>query len=88
MPVDANLLEILCDPVSKTPLMRLPEDQLAKLNRSIDAGQVKYVGGEPVDAALAEALITEDRKVIYPVDDSIPVLLAEKGIGTTQLQDF
>ena len=36
----------------------------------------------------SEGLITEDGKVIYPVQDNIPVLLEEKGIGTTQFQDF
>jgi len=26
--------------------------------------------------------------VIYPIEDSIPILLEHKGIGTTQLNDF
>ncbi len=46
------------------------------------------MGGETVSAALEEALVTEDMKVIYPVEDGIPVLLQERGIGTTQFQDF
>jgi uncharacterized protein YbaR (Trm112 family) len=37
---------------------------------------------------LREALISEDSRVIYPVQDDIPILLEERGIGTTQLQDF
>jgi uncharacterized protein YbaR (Trm112 family) len=32
--------------------------------------------------------VTEDGKVIYPVNEGIPVLLEERGIGTTQFQDF
>ena len=88
MPVDGKLLEILCCPVSKTPLRHLEKSRLDKLNRAIEAGEVQYVGGEPVTAALAEALITEDSKVIYPVEDDIPVLLEHRGIGTTQLGDF
>ena len=88
MPIDGKLLEILCCPVSKTPLVRLPPDKLRKLNAAIAAGTVQYVHGEPVTAVLAEGLMTEDARVIYPVVDDIPMLLEEQGIGTTQLQDF
>ena len=88
MPVDGKLLEILCCPVSKTPLTVLQSDRLEKLNAAIDRGEVKFVTGDMVEQALQEGLVTEDLKVIYPVEDSIPILLQEKGIGTTQLQDF
>ena len=88
MPIDGKLLEILCCPVSKTPLVRLSESRLGKLNQAIEAGEVQYLRGEAVDEPLQEALITEDSKVIYPVVDEIPILLEERGIGTTQLQEF
>ena len=88
MPIDGKLLEILCCPVSRTPLTRLSQARLDKLNAAINARQLRYVGGETVEANLTEALITEDSKVIYPVEDDIPMLLEERGIGTTQLQDF
>jgi len=88
MPVDGKLLEILCDPVTKTPLTRLSQERLDKLNQAIADGGVLFVGGESVSDPLEEALVTEDLKVIYPVEDGIPVLLAERGIGTTQFQDF
>ena len=52
------------------------------------AGEVQYVNGDAVDEPLREALITEDDRVVYPVVDGIPILLEDKGIGTTQLQDF
>jgi uncharacterized protein YbaR (Trm112 family) len=88
MPIDGKLLEILCCPVSKTPLTRMPASRLKMLNDAISAGTVQYVRGEAVEDPLREALITEDSKVIYPVIDDIPILLEERGIGTTQLQDF
>lgn len=88
MPIDGKLLEILCCPVSKTPLTRLSAGRLKKLNQAISAGEVQYVNGDVVQEALREALITEDARVVYPVSDNIPILLEEKGIGTTQLQDF
>ena len=88
MPVDPKLLDILCCPVSKTPLTRLAPTKLEKLNDSIKRGEVKFVDGKPVESGLQEGLVTEDMKVIYPVEDDIPILLQEKGIGTTQFQDF
>ena len=88
MPVDGKLLKLLCCPVSKTPLTRLTASQFAHLNDAIAAGGVRTVNGEPVTAILEEGLVTEDRKVVYPVEDGIPVLLEERGIGTTQLLDF
>ena len=57
-------------------------------NIRIAEGGVKFVDGNSVEAPLQEALVTEDMKVIYPVEDDIPILLQEKGIGTTQLNDF
>lgn len=88
MPVDRKLLEILCCPVSKTPLGVLETEKLDKLNAAIDDGEALYVDGEKVIEPLQEGLISEDGKVIYPVQDDIPVLLEEKGIGTAQFQDF
>ena len=88
MPVDGKLLEILCCPVSKSPLTMLGRQKLDKLNAAIDAGEILFVSGEKVEEPLQEALITADGKVIYPVQDDIPVLLEENGIGTTQFTDF
>ena len=88
MPVNGKLLEILCCPVSKTPLIVLGQRKLEKLNQAIETGDALYVDGEKVTDPLQEGLITEDGKVIYAVQDDIPILLEERGIGTTQFQDF
>lgn len=88
MPIDRRLVEILCDPVTRVPVAPMSKSQLAALNRAIERGEVVNVDGEKVEAQLAEGLITSDGKVIYRIDDGIPVMLAEEGIGTTQLQDF
>jgi uncharacterized protein YbaR (Trm112 family) len=88
MSIDGKLLEILCCPVSKIPLTRLTTSRLKVLNKAIAGGDVETVRGERVDQPLREALVTEDSKVIYPVVDDIPILLEERGIGSTQLQDF
>jgi uncharacterized protein YbaR (Trm112 family) len=88
MPVDGKLLEILCCPVSKTPLTVLGQDKLQLLNSAIAGNEALYINGETVTEPLQEGLITQDGKVIYAVQDDIPILLEEKGIGTTQFTNF
>ena len=88
MAIDQRLLDILCCPVTKTPVRPLSRAQLGQLNRDIAAGKVVTVKGIPVASALDDGLITVDGKVIYRIDDGIPVMLADEGIGTTQLVDF
>lgn len=86
--MDKRLLDILCCPVSKTPLRPLGRAGLDALNAAIAAGTVDTVAGVGVRERLAEGLITTDNKVIYRVEDGIPVMLPEEGIGTLQLADF
>lgn len=86
--MDKKLLDILCDPVTKVPVKPLSGERLKKLNNAIESGEVKYVSGEPVERKLDEGLITEDDKVIYRVDDDIPVMLEDRGIGTQQFENF
>jgi uncharacterized protein len=88
MPIDQRLLDILCCPVSRVPVAPLARGQLAELNRRIATGDVRTVAGVVLSAPLAEGLITTDGKVIYRVDDGIPVMLPDEGIGTTQLDGF
>jgi len=88
MPVEGRLLEILCCPISKTPLLPLGQEKLDRLNRAISSGEALYVDGRTVTEPLHEGLITEDGKVIYAVQEDIPVLLEEKGIGTAQFKEF
>jgi len=82
-----HLLDILCCPVSHEPLLPLSRDKLKKLNQAIAAGGIERVDHEAVSEPLSAALITRNQKVVYPIEDGIPVLLAERGIGTTQLPE-
>lgn len=88
MAISKKLLEILCCPVSHSPLSLATKPQLDYLNGQIRDSEVVTVDGEPINDPLEAALITQDGKVLYPVRDDIPVLLYEAGIGTTQFQDF
>jgi uncharacterized protein YbaR (Trm112 family) len=86
--MDKRLLDILCCPVSKVPVRPLSRTELEALNSAIASNLVQSVAGVSIREPLTEGLITTDRKVIYRVEDGIPVMLPEEGIGTTQLQDF
>ena len=88
MRMDKRLLDILCDPVSKTPLKPLSKAQLEAVNRAIRASEVQSTVGRSIGEELTAGLITVDDKVIYRIDDGIPVLLADEAIGTVQFRDF
>lgn len=86
--MDRKLLDILVCPASRQPLALLDRAGLDALNRGIAAGTVRRADDSPQAEALAQALVTQDRKTVYRVDDGIPVLLVEEGIATTQVADF
>ena len=52
------------------------------------AGGVRRVDDASQAASLREALVTRDHKLVYRVDDGIPVLLVEEAIATSQVPDF
>lgn len=85
MSIDKGLLDILCCPVTKTPVKPLTADKLAIINRVIDDGGVSYVDGSPVEKPLEEALITTDGKIVYRIDDGIPIMLEDQGIAANQV---
>lgn len=86
--MDKRLLDILCDPVTKTPVRPLRRDELDALNRAVAADSLDTVAGQKITTPLSSGLITTDRKVVYRIEDDIPVMLSDEGIGTLQLTDF
>lgn len=86
--MDKRLLDILCCPVTKTPVRLMGAQALKVLNDAIRADEVVTVGGAAVKETMSEGLITADHKVIYRVQDGIPVMLPEEGIGTAQMKEF
>lgn len=65
--MDKELLEILCCPVTHQAL------------HAADAGTLARAS-EKSGAVLTEGLVREDGKVVYPVINGIPILLAEEGV--------
>jgi uncharacterized protein len=78
--VSPELLEILVCPETKQPVAPAPRELLAKINEKIRAGTLRNRGGQPVAQELREGLVRDDQRVLYPVDDGIPVMLVEESI--------
>jgi len=83
--MDKKLLSILCCPVTHQGLTLARSDLVQKVNAAIDAGEVSNRDGNQLSANLAEALVTDDSKLLYPVNDGIPVLLEGESIDLEQL---
>jgi uncharacterized protein YbaR (Trm112 family) len=80
MPVSTELLEILVCPETKQPVALATAECLEELNQKIRSGELRNRSGEPVAKEITEALVREDGKVLYPVDDGIPVMLIDESI--------
>ena len=83
--MDKRLLTILRCPVTHKGLSVLKKDKLEKVNAAIAAGTLETQEGVKLTEPLHEALVTDDGKRLYPVDDGIPVLLESESIYMEQL---
>lgn len=83
--MDKRLLSILCCPVTHKGLSLARPDLLKKINAAIGEGKLVNRDGTALSESLVEALITDDGKIMYPVNDGIPVLLEGESVGLNQL---
>lgn len=80
MKISPEILKILVCPESHQPLRPVDSETLAEMNRKIEQGTVKNVSGKVVSEAVENGLLREDGKILYPIKNEIPVLLAGEGI--------
>lgn len=85
MPIDRKLLEILRCPVTKQDLHYLSEEQIEKINASIDAGELSYADNSAISEPLTEGLITANGVRVYRIDDGIPIMLEDQSIVVDQM---
>jgi len=88
MALDRRLLDILCCPVSKVSVRVATAEEIDALNAAIAAGGIQDAGGNALTAPIEEALITTDSRTLYRIEDGIPVMLADQGIKSAQLERF
>ena len=84
--VDKKLLTILCCPISHKGLLLAKSDLLQKVNKAIGSAGLSNREGVILSQAMKEALVTDDGKLLYPINDGIPVLLEGESIALEQLE--
>ena len=85
--MDKKLLSILCCPVTHKGLALARPELLESVNAAIGSGKLSNRDGIVLAAALREALVTDDGKTLYPVNDGIPVLLEGESVALEQLHN-
>ncbi|MHC4938126.1 MAG: Trm112 family protein [Planctomycetota bacterium] len=80
MAIDQELLDILVCPETHQPVQLADAAMLDSLNSRIKAGELKNHQGEPVQKPVEEALVREDGKCVYLVDDGIPNMLIDERV--------
>jgi len=80
MAIDAELLSILRCPETHQTVEPADEATLASLNAGVKAGTLKNRQGELVTKSITAALIREDKKCAYLVEDDIPNMLIDERI--------
>jgi uncharacterized protein len=82
--LDKETVEILACPVTHQSLQLADAAIISRINRAIETGKLQDQLGRPVKQPITEGLVREDGKVLYPVREGIPVMLADEGISLDQ----
>ena len=83
--IDPQLLEILCCPETKQPVALVEDEVIDRVNAGIQARTVKNRGGKTVEEKIDGGLLREDRKYLYPIRESIPIMLEDEAIPFEEL---
>ena len=83
--MDKKLLTILCCPVTHKGLKLAGKSDLSRVNTAIEQGNLTNRDGATLHEPLSEALITDDKKLLYPVKNGIPVLLEGESVSMEQI---
>ena len=86
--IPPDILELLRCPLTHQRLVSCDVGRLDRVNRAIDAGHLFSRGGEPVSKRLQAALVTEDGRRLYPVEDGIIRLLVDGAIELDALDQI
>jgi uncharacterized protein len=84
--IDKGLPPILVCPIDHTPLERVGNQMLARVNRAIAAGRVKNRAGRLLEHPIDGGLLRTDQTLLYPIVDDIPVLLADEAIPLAEIR--
>jgi uncharacterized protein YbaR (Trm112 family) len=80
MTLDPEFLSLLVCPMTRKPLRMATPAELGRVNATIQTGDARNRGGDPVRTALTDGLVPEGEAVVYPIVEGIPVLLVPEAI--------
>jgi len=83
--IDPELLEILCCPETKEDVSLADSSLIEKINQLITSGSIKNRGGELVNEKIDSGLLRADGKYLYPIRESIPIMLIEEALPVAGL---
>ncbi len=78
--LDPELLEILVCPETKARVHLADDALVERVNGAIDGGNLTNRGGLKVGQRIDGGLVREDRKLLYPIIDGIPVMLIDQAL--------
>jgi uncharacterized protein YbaR (Trm112 family) len=85
MAIDKEFLELLACPDTKQPVAEASSDLVQRLNKAIAEHKLKNVQGTVIEEKLDGGLVREDKTILYPVREDIPIMLVEEGIPLNQV---
>jgi uncharacterized protein YbaR (Trm112 family) len=78
--IDQELLDILVCPETKEALTIADESLVKSLNDKREAGELKNRAGNSVKDEFEAGLVREDGKVLYMIQQNIPIMLIDEAI--------
>jgi uncharacterized protein YbaR (Trm112 family) len=86
--IDKELLDIIVCPETKQDLVLAEPALIERINLLIEKGELMSRSKQKVSEKIDGGLIQkEDRKYLYPIRDSIPILLIDESIPLEALNN-
>jgi uncharacterized protein len=82
--ISKDLLDILCCPENKEPLVVADQTLVDTINARIADKKVKNRAGQSVSEKIDSGLIRKDRKYLYPIREEIPIMLIDEALPMDQ----
>ena len=78
--ISADLLPLLCCPVTRQLLTVAPAEVLARLEVARAAGKLTNRAGQPLTGPVTEGLLRADGTMFFPMSAGIPLLTPDDAV--------